>query len=137
MSEEQSAEYHKNSFKNVRAAINRHMKDIGRDVDIVRDKELLNAKLKQNLKQGLSRATQHYPIIPKEELQKINVYLGDENPVTLRYRVWYLLAIHFVSQGAEFHQQPSLSSLIFSKDESGREYITLSHETRQKNYQGG
>ena len=39
MSEEQSAEYHKNSFKNVRAAINRHMKDIGRDVDIVRDKE--------------------------------------------------------------------------------------------------
>ena len=98
---------------------------------------MLNAKLKQNLKQGLSRPTQHYPIIPKEDLSKIQDYLKGENPILLRYRVWYLLAIHFVSRGIEFHQQLKLSSLLFCEDESGNKYITISHETCQKNHQGG
>ena len=135
---EQISEYHKNSFKNVRAAINRHFKDIGRDFDIVRDKQfkssngMLNGKLKQNLKQGLSRPTKHYPIIPKEDLSKIQDYLKGENPILLRYRIWYLLAIHFVSRGIEFHQQLKLSSLRFCEDESGNKYITILHETCQK-----
>ncbi|KAL3871615.1 hypothetical protein ACJMK2_039604 [Sinanodonta woodiana] len=48
----QAQEYHKNSLKNVRAAINRYLKDNGKDIDIVKDKEfknansMLNAKLK-------------------------------------------------------------------------------------------
>lgn len=52
MPEQQGAEYHKNSLKNVRAALNRHLKDIGCDIDIVKDIEfkaanaMLNAKLK-------------------------------------------------------------------------------------------
>jgi hypothetical protein len=37
MPEQQAAEYHKNSLKNVRAALNRHLKDIGCDIDIVKD----------------------------------------------------------------------------------------------------
>ncbi|XP_062577662.1 uncharacterized protein LOC134239501 [Saccostrea cucullata] len=41
ITEEQAQEYHKNSMKNVRAAINRHLKDIGREIDIVRDKEFI------------------------------------------------------------------------------------------------
>lgn len=142
MQPQHSSEYHKNSFKNVRAAINRHLKDLGRKIDIVRDKEfnasngMLNAKLKLNLKEGLSRPTQHYPVIPPQELSKLNEYLNAENPIALRYRIWYLLAIHFVSRGVEFHQQLSMSSLVFCTDESGCEYISLAHETRQKNYQG-
>ena len=61
MPQEHAAEYHKNSMKNVRAAINRHLKDIGREIDIVKDIEfkssntMLSSKLKFNLKQGLSR----------------------------------------------------------------------------------
>jgi len=39
LNEEQAHEYHKNTMKNVRAAINRHLKDIGRSIDIVRDSE--------------------------------------------------------------------------------------------------
>jgi hypothetical protein len=35
MPEQQAAEYHKQSLKNVRAALNRHLKDIGCDIDIV------------------------------------------------------------------------------------------------------
>jgi hypothetical protein len=63
----------KNTLKSVRAAINRHLKDIGRTVDIVRDTEfksanaMLSAKLKFNLRNGLSRPTQHHLIISNQE----------------------------------------------------------------------
>ena len=143
MPDAQAAEYHKNSMKNVRAAINRHLKDIGRQIDIVKDTEfksanaMLSSKLKFNLKRGLSRPTKHHPIIPNEDLMKINSYLSTDNPITLRFRVWYLLAIHFVSRGCEFHHQLTLQSLKFERDENGTEFVTPTHETQQKNYQGG
>jgi hypothetical protein len=73
MPAEQAQEYHKNSLKNVHAAINRYLKDNGKDIDTVKDKEfknansMLNAKLKLNLKSGISRPTQHYQVISLEE----------------------------------------------------------------------
>jgi hypothetical protein len=48
-------------MKNIRSAINRHLKDLDRDLDIVRDKEfrksndIIDGKMKQNLSLGLSR----------------------------------------------------------------------------------
>ena len=144
MPENQAQEYHKNTLKTVRAAINRHLKDIGRIVDIVRVTEfrsanaMLTAKLKFNLRNGLSRPTQHHPIISNQELMQINTYLSKkEDIVSLRVRVWYLLAIHFVSRGIEFHHQLSMNSIKFQHDEEGIEFRTLNHETHQKNYQGG
>ena len=140
MPENQAQEYHKNTLKSVRAAINRHLKDIGRTVDIVRDTEfksanaMLGAKLKFNLRNGLSRPTQHHPIISNQELMQINTYLSKkEDIVALRFRVWYLLAIHFVSRGIEFHHQLSMSSIKFQHDEEGIEFLTINHETHQKN----
>ena len=94
MPEQQTAEYHKNSLKNVRASLNRHLKDI----DIVKDTEfkaanaMLNAKLKFNLINGLSRPTRHHPIIPAADIIKMNKYLNIDNPVALRFKIWYLLA---------------------------------------------
>ncbi|KAL3866008.1 hypothetical protein ACJMK2_043349 [Sinanodonta woodiana] len=143
MPADQAQEYHKNSLKNVRAAINRYLKDNGKDIDIVKDKEfknansMLNAKLKFNLKSGISRPTQHYQLISLDELGKINAYLQKSDPVALRFKIWYLLAIHFVTRGIEFHHQLTTTSLKFEYDKSGMEYITLNHETLQKNHQGG
>ena len=59
------------------------------------------------------------------------------NPVVLRFRVWYHLAIHFVTRGFEFHHQLKLNSFEFHFDENNREYACLSHEMKQKNWQGG
>jgi hypothetical protein len=143
MPEQQAAEYHKNSLKNVRAALNRYLKDIGCDIDIVKDIEfkaanaMLNAKLKFNLRNGLSRPTKHHPIIPEADIIKINEYLNINNPVALRFKIWYILAIHFVSRGCEFHPQLMISSLKFEKDENDKEYLIITHETQQKNHHGG
>ena len=65
-------DYHKNSLKNMRAAINRHLKGIHRDIDIVRDKpftkvnDLLNAKLKSMTKSGMYRPTHHQKLISQK-----------------------------------------------------------------------
>lgn len=138
------AEYHKNTLINVRAAINRHLHDIGRsEIDIVRDKSfktannMLDAKLKANVRNGLSRPTVHKAIISKGDFEQINTYLAGDNPVLLRYRVWLNLAIHFVSRGLEFHIQLTPTSFKFLRDENDKEYVVITHETTQKNKQGG
>lgn len=139
-----SNEYHKNTLKGIRSAINRHLSDIGRDMDIVHDKAFKQAngalagKLKQNMALGLSKPTQHKAVVSPDDLHKISQYLSSIScPVILRYRVWFNLSLHFVSRGLEFHQQLTPKSFLFLKDDKGVEYVSLSHETKQKNWQGG
>lgn len=144
MSNPQAHQYHKNSMKSIRAALNRHLKDVGRDdVDIVRDKEfreansMLDGKLNQNVTEGKSRPTAHKSVVNNEDLEKISTYLHSTvNPVILRLRVWYDLSIHFVSRGLEFHGQLTTQSFCFQTDGNNVVYVTLSHETKQKNRQG-
>ena len=63
MPQAQSQKYHKILMKNIRPAINRHIQDLDRDFDIVRDKgfrkanDILDDKLKNSLQKGLSRPT--------------------------------------------------------------------------------
>ncbi|CAC5370791.1 unnamed protein product [Mytilus coruscus] len=72
------------------------------------------------------------------DLEKINSYLySSDDPIILRFRVWYNIAMHFVTRGIEFHQQPQINSFEFHFDENNREYACLSHEMKQKNWQGG
>ena len=144
MAAEQANEYTKNSFKSIRSAINRHFQDLGRDIYIFRGKEfrvsnnILDGKLKKNIQEGLDRPTKHKEVIANNEMEKISTYLyGKVNPVVLRFRVWFLLAIQFVSRGLEFHQQLKMDSFVIKTDENGDEYVKLSHDTKQKNWQGG
>ena len=144
MTTECALEYNINSYKAIRSAINRHLHDLGRDLDIVRGREfkrsnaILDGKLKKNLEQGLTKPIKHKKIISKSDLEKISAYLfGDNNPVILRFRVWFVVAIHFVSRGLEFHEQLKINSFIVNTDDYGNVYATLSHETKQKNWQGG
>ena len=62
--ENKNQEYHKNTMKGIRSALNRHLSDIGRDFDNIHDKTfkqaygILQAKLKQNMQLGLLKPTQ-------------------------------------------------------------------------------
>ena len=75
--------------KILRSGINRHLKNLDRDLDIVRDKifrkanEVLDGKIKQNLRDGVSRPTKHKDVITNDDLSNLSV----DNPVTLRYKV--------------------------------------------------
>ena len=95
--------------------------------------------LKERTHNALSRPTQHKPIIDTEDLSKINAYSEDAemSPIKFRQSVWYNIAIYFVTRGLEFHHQLQMDSFKFLTDEDGSEYVTLTHETQQKNFQGG
>ena len=68
--------YHKNTIKNIRSALNRHLSDIGRRIDIVHDKDFKSANntldgfLKEQTRSGNSRATTHKAIIEKDDIDK-------------------------------------------------------------------
>lgn len=71
----QAEHYHKNTLKNLRSALNRHLKDLGRNIDIVRYKEFksanhtLDGMMKVMTKAGASRATQHKSVITSDDLK--------------------------------------------------------------------
>jgi hypothetical protein len=139
MPKDQTMKYHTNTFKSINSAVNRHLHDVGRDVDIVRDRafkssnNVLDGRLKKNLLEGRARPE----VIPPADLQKMSQYLfSDPNPVSLRFRVWVLLSLQFVSRGLEFHEQLRVDSIVLLRDENGMEYATLSHETKQKKLAG-
>lgn len=137
--------YHKNSLKNIRAALNRHLTDIGRNIDIVHGANFKSANrtldgfMKEQMRAGKSRPTEHKPIIAPEDLKKIADYFStaSTSPIILRQCVWFNLGLHFVSRGLEFHHQLKPDSFDFSVDPDGMEYVTINHETQQKNFQGG
>ena len=87
-----------NSYKAIRTGINRHLHDLGRDFDIVMRREfqrsnaILDGILKKNLEQELTKLIKHKEIISKSDLEKNSAYLfGYNNPVILRFRVWFVV----------------------------------------------
>ncbi|XP_062585459.1 uncharacterized protein LOC134247142 [Saccostrea cucullata] len=136
--------YHKNTLKNLRGAINRKLADLKRNIDIVKDKDfktsngVLHGLLKERVREGTSKSTQHKDLIEKCDMEKNSTYFKDAqlNPIILRQCVYFNIAIHFISRGQEFHHQLKLDSFSFQSDDTGA-YVTLSHEIQQKNHQGG
>jgi hypothetical protein len=98
---------------------------------------ILDGLFKERTRLGLSKPTKHKQIIEDEDLQKIYTYLegAKTSAVILRQAVLYVIAVHYVSRGMEFHHQLQVNSFEFHEDDTGK-YVTL-HETLQKNRHGG
>jgi hypothetical protein len=45
--------------------------------------------------------------------------------------------MQFVSHGLEFQEQLKINSFVLKTDENGDEYVALTYETRQNNWQSG
>ena len=101
---------------------------------------MLGGTLKGRMQNAMSRPTQHKLIIEKDDLFKINHYFDktESSPIKLMQCVWwYSIAIHFCTRGLEFHHRLEIDSFQYLTDEFGKEYVSLTHETQQKNVQGG
>lgn len=81
----------------------------------------------------------HVSSSSEDAIQELeDAFLFDtESQITLRFRTWFIISTHFVTRGLEFHHQLKWDYFVFKTDENGDEYITLSHETKLKNWQGG
>jgi hypothetical protein len=58
---------------------------IVRDTEFKSANAMLGAKLKFNLRNGLSRPTQHPPIISNQELMQINTYLSKKEDIVATF----------------------------------------------------
>ncbi|WAQ93836.1 hypothetical protein MAR_006307 [Mya arenaria] len=73
--------YRKNTMKNIRAALNRHLSDIGSNIDIVHGQlfksanRTLNGLLKTQIREGLSIPTKHKSIISNGDLSRLADYI--------------------------------------------------------------
>mgnify|MGYP003685834577 CR=1 FL=1 len=121
----------------MRSAINSHLRDLGRSIDIVRDKEFKPAN---NTLDGMLKPWQKLVLQGPQTIKLwfISSYFhtAPHFPIVLRQYVWCNLSLHFVTRGLEFHQQLRMDSFQFHKDENNLEYVTLRHETQAKKFQG-
>lgn len=98
-------------MKNIWVVINRYFLDLERDMNIVKDKEfksvndILDGKLKYNVKCGIFKFIKYKEVIIFEDLMRICEYFYFvDNLVILRYCVWYDIVIYFVICGLEFYE---------------------------------
>lgn len=132
-------------MKGIRAAINRHLLAIGRDIDIVNDRAFkiankgLTGLLKQRLITGISMPTDHQEIIDESDLRKISAFLenASSSPIRLRLAVWYVVLVHFVCKGIDFSYYLRLDSFEFKVDEEGATYACLKRERKSRDFQSG
>ena len=112
--------------------------DIVRDTEFTKSNRTFDGHLKSRTESGTSRPTQHKEIVSCDDLKKMSDYLqGYENsPIILREAAWYLIAIHFITRGMEFHYQLRKQSIEFREDSDG-EFLILNQETKEINHQGG
>lgn len=81
-----------------------------------------------------TNSTQH--LIEKSDLEKLSTYFKDalNNPIILRWSVYFNLAIYFLFRGQEVHHQLKLDLFTFHTDENG-EYAMIRHENQPKTHQ--
>lgn len=66
----------------------------------------------------------------------MHCHFDTENQITLRFRIWFIISIQFVTRGLEFHHQLNRDSFVFKTDENGDEHVSLCHKTKQKTLAG-
>lgn len=122
----------------MQSALNRHLQDLGRNKDIVRDKEFKSAShtlgkvMKVVTKTGGTRATQHNSVITSDELKNALllsscfIFSPSASAVcgSISLLILYLMGWYFITNSAQ--------SFNFLFDNDAKEYVVLWHQTQQK-----
>ena len=108
----------------------RYLKDKGRGYSILKDKmftncrKVLNGKAIELREKGMGKRknkSDALTIDEEEQLWQLKV-LGENNPKSLNYTIFYLLSQQFGTRGCQEHHQLRVEDLKFVHDPSG---ITL------------
>ena len=99
---------------------------------------MLDAKIKQ-LKRDNQQSTVHKPAIESEDLQKLKTssVLLPNTPLSLMRNVWFHTTLFWCRRGREGQRSLTKNSFVFGTDGSGAPYVTMAHDEKTKNHQGG
>ena len=71
------------------------------------------------------------------KLLKTSGVFMKNNPLGLLQGVWFYVTIHWCRRRVEGLRNLRLDSFTLKKDDSGRQYFTMTHQQLSKNHQGG
>ena len=141
-------QYSPQSLRGIRAALNRHIKLNGGKHDIINDPEFRGANLaydtalKRYVNSDEAVPVKSRSAISEEDLKKIGNFIKKEGVMTPWNHMcsaWFLLAYLCGERGVQLWRQLKVSDVVFSTDDSGKDFLTL-HSGRlvvSKNYQMG
>jgi len=123
------SDYESDSLRVMLAALDRHLKKNDSKVSIAKDREfveyrqVLEGKASAFREKGHGKrpnVTKALTIQDEEQLWK-NRVLGEQNPKSLLYTLWYLLTLHFGLRGCQEHQEMFVEDFSLNKDGQGTE----------------
>lgn len=117
--------------------LNRGIK-IGSHPSFVLSNKVLDAQIKKLKREGKENTT-HKPAIEQYDIEKLKqsaVFLPT-NPHSLLKNVWFHTSLYWCRRGREGQRTLTTKSFSFERDDTGREYVTMTHDELTKNHQGG
>ena len=137
-------DYEPGSLKVMQAALDRHLKEKGYSLPIIKDREFLSSrkvlegkacKLQNEGKGKLPNKSQSLTREEEEVLWECG-QLGNSSPRSLLYTMWWLLSQHLGLRGCQEHYTMNVEDFTLNKDDNGNEFITFA-EGPTKTRQGG
>lgn len=138
-------QYSKSALVSIRAGINRHLTSppYSRTINIMKDKEFMSSNhvligIVKSLKREGADKTKHHPPISNGDLEKMysSGVLSITNPTSLVRKVWFEITLHFCRRGREGLRELTPKSFLLHKDDTGREYFTMSYNEADKTHHG-
>lgn len=138
-------EYEPECLRVMLSAMDRYLRDKGREYSILKDKmftsfrKVLNGKAIELREKGMGKRKNKSDALTtdeEEQLWQLRV-LGDNNPKSLNYTIFYLLSQQFGTRGCQEHHQLRVEDLKFVCDPSGTTVCVEWVEGLTKTRQGG
>ena len=124
--------YSKSAFKNIRAAIQRHLTSppVNRSINITTDREFQKANevyeacLVEIRRLGLDRSRPKSAVLPGD-VEKLYENVFHDSPTGLQRRMFYEIGIHFGRRGREGLRELTKQSFKITTDDQGVEYAEI------------
>ena len=139
------SDYEPDSLRVMLATIDRQLKEndskitIAKDREFVKYRQVLEGKARALREKGHGKrpnATKALTVQDEEQLWK-NRVLGEQNPKSLLYTLWYLLTLHCGLRGCQEHHEMFVEDFSSNKDGQGTESYVTFEENPTKTRQGG
>ena len=138
-------DYEPESLAVMQASLDRHLKEKGYTLSIVRDPQFYSSnkilkgkatKLREEGKGSRPNASKALTWAEEIELWKAGK-LGVDNPETLIHTVWFTLTQHMGLRGRQEHALADIDDFVFGRDENNVEYLQFNDIKPTKTRQGG
>ena len=138
--------YSRSSLLGIRNAIERYLNNpphnrgisISKGVEFQASNKLLQSQIKLNKRENKENV-KHKPPIPEADLQKLksSSAIRGDSPWGLLQNVWFHINLYWCRRGREGQRELTKESFQFLKDDTGREYVSMTHDEATKNHPGG